>query len=80
MQGLMKKVVTLSAAAALLWLVASSAMQTPRVAAAPAGGSGLPFSEELAHLGDQIFDDRNLSVGRNQACNCSHQAKVLATS
>jgi cytochrome c peroxidase len=35
-------------------------------------GSGLPFSEELAELGDQIFDDQDLSIGRNQACNSCH--------
>lgn len=36
-------------------------------------GDGLPpFSEELAELGDQIFDDLNLSLNRNQACNTCH--------
>ena len=31
--------------------------------------SGLPFSDDLAELGDEIFDDRNLSIRKNQACN-----------
>lgn len=35
---------------------------------------GLPFSEELAHLGDLIFDDRDLSISRNQGCNACHSA------
>ena len=35
----------------------------------------LPFSEELAELGDEIFDDRNLSVRKNQACNSCHLAE-----
>jgi cytochrome c peroxidase len=37
--------------------------------------SGLPFSEDLAELGDEIFDDRNLSLGKNQACNACHLAE-----
>jgi cytochrome c peroxidase len=36
---------------------------------------GLPFSEELADLGDLIFDDQNLSLNRNQACNSCHSAE-----
>ena len=36
--------------------------------------NGLPFSQELADLGDKIFDDQNLSVNRNQACNSCHSA------
>jgi cytochrome c peroxidase len=36
---------------------------------------GLPFSEEMAELGDLIFDDRNLSRNRNQACNSCHSAE-----
>jgi cytochrome c peroxidase len=34
----------------------------------------LPFSEALADLGDEIFDDKNLSLNRNQACNSCHSA------
>ena len=37
--------------------------------------AGLPFSEELAELGDEIFDDRNLSLRKNQACNTCHLAE-----
>lgn len=37
--------------------------------------SGLPFSEDLAELGDEIFDDQNLSLRRNQACNTCHLAE-----
>jgi cytochrome c peroxidase len=36
---------------------------------------GLPFSEALAELGDLIFDDQNLSLNRNQACNSCHSAE-----
>ena len=36
---------------------------------------GLPFSEELAELGDQIFDDTNLSLRKNQACRSCHLAE-----
>lgn len=43
-----------------------------RRAAIPAG---LPaFSEALAALGDRIFDDPDLSINRNQACNSCHGA------
>lgn len=35
---------------------------------------GLPFSEAMAHLGDLIFDDRDLSLNRNQGCNSCHAA------
>jgi cytochrome c peroxidase len=55
------------------WVLASA--MTVSEAALPAAsskGSGLPFSEELADLGDQIFDDENLSIGRNQGCNACH--------
>jgi cytochrome c peroxidase len=37
--------------------------------------SGLPFSDDLAELGDEIFDDRNLSIRKNQACNACHLAE-----
>jgi cytochrome c peroxidase len=37
--------------------------------------SGLPFSEAMAELGDLIFDDTNLSINRNQACNSCHSAE-----
>lgn len=33
---------------------------------------GLPFSEDLAELGDEIFDDKDLSLRKNQACNACH--------
>jgi cytochrome c peroxidase len=33
---------------------------------------GLPFSEDLAELGDEIFDDKDLSLRKNQACNTCH--------
>ena len=36
---------------------------------------GLPFSEAMAELGDEIFDDQNLSIGRNQGCNACHAAE-----
>jgi cytochrome c peroxidase len=35
---------------------------------------GLPFSEEMALLGDLIFDDVNLSINRNQGCNACHSS------
>src|SRR5687768_4068183 len=35
----------------------------------------LPFSEEMAHLGDLIFDDQNLSIGRNQSCASCHSSE-----
>jgi cytochrome c peroxidase len=44
----------------------------PLESASFARGSGLPFSEALAELGDEIFDDENLSINRNQACNTCH--------
>ena len=37
--------------------------------------NGLPFSDDLAELGDEIFDDRNLSLRKNQACNTCHLAE-----
>ena len=71
---LMKMSVALLAAIIWVWVLASSAMTVSEAAApaASATGSGLPFSEELAELGDQIFDDKNLSIGRNQGCNACH--------
>jgi cytochrome c peroxidase len=40
-----------------------------------ARGSGLPFSEALAELGDEIFEDTDLSIGRNQSCESCHTAE-----
>jgi cytochrome c peroxidase len=40
-----------------------------------AKGSGLPFSEALAELGDEIFEDTNLSINRNQSCESCHTAE-----
>jgi cytochrome c peroxidase len=37
--------------------------------------SGLPFTEALAELGDEIFEDRNLSLHRNQSCESCHTAE-----
>jgi cytochrome c peroxidase len=37
-----------------------------------ARSGGLPFSEALADLGDEIFEDTNLSIGRNQSCESCH--------
>jgi cytochrome c peroxidase len=42
--------------------------------AAVRADDGLPFSEEMAHLGDLIFDDVDLSLNRNQGCNACHSA------
>jgi cytochrome c peroxidase len=39
-----------------------------------AKGSGLPFTEALAHLGDEIFEDTDLSIRRNQSCESCHDA------
>lgn len=39
-----------------------------------AKGSGLPFSEAMAELGDKIFDDERLSINRNQSCKSCHDA------
>jgi cytochrome c peroxidase len=39
------------------------------------GGSGLPFSELMAELGDEIFDDEDLSINRNQSCKSCHEAE-----
>jgi cytochrome c peroxidase len=47
----------------------------PKVSALLISGSGLPFSEELAELGDMIFDDENLSLNRNQSCATCHSAE-----
>ena len=49
-------------------------LASPAPEALFAKGSGLPFSEALAELGDMIFDDENLSVGRNQSCKSCHEA------
>jgi cytochrome c peroxidase len=40
-----------------------------------ARGSGLPFSEALAELGDEIFEDTDLSIRRNQSCESCHTAE-----
>jgi cytochrome c peroxidase len=37
-------------------------------------GSGLPFSEAMAELGDMIFEDIDLSINRNQSCESCHAA------
>ena len=52
--------------------VVVAALLAPAVALAEE--SGLPFSEELAELGDQIFDDEDLSINRNQGCNACHSS------
>jgi cytochrome c peroxidase len=44
------------------------------LAAASAPGRAV-FDEALAELGDEIFDDRNLSIGRNQSCQSCHSAE-----
>lgn len=33
---------------------------------------GVPFSEEVADLGKKIFEDEDLSIGRNQSCASCH--------
>jgi cytochrome c peroxidase len=73
----MKGPLTLSAVFVFAGAVASGAFQMSEsaLAAAPMNGSGLPFSEELATLGDKIFDDVNLSINRNQGCNACHDSK-----
>ena len=48
--------------------------QTPQSPSLAVKG-GLPFSEALAELGDEIFDDKNLSLRKNQACNTCHLAE-----
>ncbi|HSI88034.1 MAG TPA: cytochrome c peroxidase [Pyrinomonadaceae bacterium] len=53
------------------WFLLSPSIWTTE-AASDGRGYELPFSEELAELGDRIFDDQNLSIGRNQACNTCH--------
>ena len=67
----------------LVSLIATAACQdmtavdpAARAAADPlfAKGSGLPFSEAMAALGDVIFDDEDLSVNRNQSCKSCHDA------
>jgi cytochrome c peroxidase len=48
---------------------------SPEPAARFTIGPGLPpFDEDLALLGDLIFDDTDLSLNRNQACNTCHDA------
>lgn len=70
----MKGPLALSAVFVFAGAVASGAFQMSEtaLATAPMNGSGLPFSEELATLGDKIFDDVNLSINRNQGCNACH--------
>jgi cytochrome c peroxidase len=77
MKGLKKVPAALSAAVAFAVIITYGALQGPETALAggPASGSGLPFSEELAELGDEIFDDQNLSINRNQACSACHGAE-----
>jgi cytochrome c peroxidase len=48
---------------------------TPAEAASFAAGRPPAFDEALAELGDEIFDDRNLSIGRNQSCQSCHTAE-----
>src|SRR5687767_14713776 len=73
-----------SAAVAFLGLAAVACRDAPtaveRVPQTPQSPSlavkgGLPFSEALAALGDEIFDDKNLSLRKNQACNSCHLAE-----
>lgn len=52
--------------------VALAPGDAPAARRAPQAGGLPPFSEELAELGDRIFDDPNLSLNRNQACNSCH--------
>jgi cytochrome c peroxidase len=66
MEGRHRYNVHIAIAAALLTVGAPSAARLQ--------DSGLPFSEELAELGDQIFDDENLSIKRNQGCNACHSS------
>jgi cytochrome c peroxidase len=55
--------------------VASAPPEVPVPMMVLAAGVGLPpFDEAMAELGDAIFDDLNLSIGRNQACNSCHSA------
>jgi cytochrome c peroxidase len=55
---------------------ASAPIRGAVAAARDARHVGLPaFSEELAALGDEIFDDPDLSLNRNQACNACHSAE-----
>jgi cytochrome c peroxidase len=70
-----RKSVALSASLMCTGVLILAAFQTTPAVAGPAiKGSGLPFSEELAELGDKIFDDKNLSARRNQACNTCHSS------
>ena len=70
-------VVLLAATAIACRDAPTAAEQTPLVPRTPslALQGELPFSEELAELGDEIFDDRNLSLRKNQACNSCHLAE-----
>jgi cytochrome c peroxidase len=58
---------------------APTAVEPLEVASLPISfipGNGLPlFDEEMAELGDLIFDDENLSVNRNQSCASCHAAE-----
>lgn len=65
----------------LLLLSAAGCQDMTSVEAGPnpfdaqfAKGSGLPFSEAMAELGDMIFDDVTLSVNGNQSCKSCHDA------
>jgi cytochrome c peroxidase len=73
----MKRPLALSAVVVFAGAVASGAFQMSETAfaVAPMDGNGLPFSEELAELGDEIFDDVNLSINRNQGCNACHDSR-----
>ena len=59
---------------AVLGVILASTVDLRTEASTDPKSNGLPFSQELADLGDQIFDDQNLSIGRNQACNSCHSA------
>jgi cytochrome c peroxidase len=72
-QTTLKALVLIAGIAFGSWFLASPSTWTTE-AADNLRGYELPFSEELALLGDQIFDDQNLSIGRNQACNTCHSA------
>jgi cytochrome c peroxidase len=74
-KSMKKRTVVHLAAVVCACALAASAISTLPAAASTGStmkGSGLPFSEEMAELGDLIFDDQNLSIGRNQACNSCH--------
>ena len=69
---MLRTLTTLSLAIACVALFSSAWSVMGAASAAAQKGSGLPFSDKLAELGDQIFDDQNLSIGRNQGCNACH--------